>query len=37
MKILELPAYFYPESMSSAHMDDNLRQAIVDAGMEMAI
>lgn len=37
MKILELPAYFYPESMSSAHLDDNLRQAIVDAGMEMAI
>lgn len=37
MKILELPAYFYPESMSSAHLDDNLRQAIVDAGLEMAI
>lgn len=37
MKVLELPAYFYPESMSSAHLDDNLRQAIVDAGMEMAI
>lgn len=37
MKILELPAYFFPESMSSAHLDDNLRQAIVDAGMEMAI
>lgn len=37
MKILELPAYFYPESMSSAHLDDNLRQAFVDAGMEMAI
>lgn len=37
MIVLELPAYFYPESMSSAHLDDNLRQAIVDAGMEMAI
>ena len=37
MKVLELPAYFYPESMSSAHLDDNLRQAIVDAGMEMVI
>lgn len=37
MRVLELPAYFYPESMSSAHLDDNLRQAIVDAGMEMAI
>lgn len=37
MKVLELPAYFYPESMSSAHLDDNLRQSIVNAGMEMAI
>ena len=37
MKILELPAYFYPESMSSAHLDENLRQAIVDTGMEMVI
>ena len=37
MRVLELPAYFYPESMSSAHLDDNLRQAIVCAGMEMAI
>ena len=37
MKVLELPAYFYPESMSSAHLDDNLRQAIVDAGIGMAI
>lgn len=37
MKLLELPAYFYPENMSSAHLDDNLRQAIVDAGIEMAI
>ena len=37
MKVLELPAYFYPESMSSSHLDENLRQAIADAGMEMAI
>lgn len=37
MKVLELPAYFYPECMSSAHLDENLRQAIVEAGMEMAI
>lgn len=37
MKILEFPAYFYPESMSSAHLDEALRQAIVDAGMEMTI
>ncbi len=37
MKILELPAYFYPESMSSSHLDDNLREAIAKAGIEMAI
>lgn len=37
MRIVELPAYFYPESMSSAHLDDNLRQAITDAGIEMVI
>lgn len=35
--MLELPAYFYPESISSSHLDENLRQAITDAGMEMAI
>ena len=37
MRILEFPAYFYPESMSSSHLDETLRQAIVDAGMEMTI
>ena len=37
MKILELPAYFYPESMSSSHLDDNLREALANAGVEMAI
>lgn len=37
MKILELPAYFYPESMSSSHLDDSLRKAIADAGIDMAI
>lgn len=37
MKILELPAYFYPESMSSSHLDDNLREAIAKAGIDMAI
>lgn len=37
MKILELPAYFYPESMSSSHLDDNLREAIAQAGIDMAI
>ena len=37
MKILELPAYFYPESMSSSHLDDNLREAIANAGIDMSI
>lgn len=37
MKILELPAYFYPESMSSSHLDDNLREAIAKSGIDMAI
>lgn len=37
MKILELPAYFYPESMSSSHLDDSLRQAITNAGIKMVI
>ena len=37
MKILELPAYFYPESMSSSHLDDNLHEAIAEAGIDMAI
>lgn len=37
MRVLELPAYFYPESMSSAHLDKSLRQTIVDAGIEIAV
>lgn len=37
MKILELPAYFYPERMSSSHLDDNLREALANAGIEMVI
>ena len=37
MKILELPAYFYPERMSSSHLDDSLRETIADANIEMAI
>lgn len=37
MKILEFPAYFYPESMSSSHLDDNLREAIAKDGNEMVI
>lgn len=37
MKILELPAYFYPERMSSSHLDDQLREAFAQAGIDMAI
>ena len=37
MKVLELPAYFYPESMSSSHLDDNLREALAKAGIDLAI
>ena len=37
MKILEVPAYFYPESMSSSHLDNTLHEAIANAGIEMAI
>lgn len=37
MRILELPAYFYPERMSSSHLDDQLREAFAHAGIDMAI
>ena len=37
MRILELPAYFFPERMSSSHLDDNLREALAKAGIEMVI
>lgn len=37
MRILELPAYFYPEIMSSSHLDDSLREALANAGIEMVI
>lgn len=37
MRIIEFPAYFYPERMSSSHLDDSLRQALADAGIEMGI
>ena len=35
MKILELSAYFYPERMASSFLDDQLHQAIADAGIDM--
>lgn len=35
MKVLDFPAYFYPESISSSHLDSDLHQAIVDAGVQI--
>lgn len=37
MKILNLPAYFYPENMSSGHLDDDLYQAFAKAGMDVVV
>ncbi|MBO4843971.1 MAG: glycosyltransferase family 4 protein [Bacteroidales bacterium] len=37
MKILEIPAYFYPERVSSSLLDDQLHQAIADACCNMLL
>lgn len=37
MRVLQFPAYFYPESMSSSHLDENLLQACVNAGIDVTI
>lgn len=37
MKVLELPAYFFPERMSSSHLDAHLREALAKAGIFMEI
>lgn len=37
MKVLDFPAYFYPESISSSHLDSDLHHAIVDAGMQIEL
>lgn len=37
MRVLELPAYFYPERMSSSHLDDSLRESLAKAGIYMEI
>ena len=37
MKVVDFPAYFYPESISSSHLDSDLHQAIVDAGMQIEL
>ena len=35
MKILFLPAYFYPETAASGYLGENRNQAFADAGFEM--
>ena len=35
MKILYLPAYFYPETAASGYLSDNRNQAFTDAGYEI--
>lgn len=37
MKILYLPAYFYPEQAASAYLSDNRNQAFADAGFDMVV
>ena len=37
MKIFDIPAYFYPEQISSSHLDDDMHQAFVDAGMQIEL
>ena len=37
MKVLDFPAYFYPESISSSHLDSDLHEAIVKAGMQIEL
>lgn len=37
MRIIELPAYFYPEKMSSSYLDDDLREAMAKDGIDVTI
>ena len=37
MKILQLPAYFYPESAASSHLSSNLREAYAENGFDMEL
>ena len=37
MKVLELPAYFYPEKISSAHLDDDLRRKMAQSCMDTIV
>lgn len=37
MKLLQLSSYFKPESLASPYLNENLREDIVKAGIEMAV
>lgn len=37
MKILLLPAYFYPEQAASSYLGDNIRQSMCEAGCELIL
>ena len=37
MKILSLPAYFYPENISSGHLDSDLYQALANLGINVVV
>ncbi|MBR5841880.1 MAG: glycosyltransferase family 4 protein [Bacteroidaceae bacterium] len=37
MKILLLPAYFYPEQAASSYLGDNIRQAMCEAGCDLEL
>lgn len=37
MKILLLPAYFYPEQAASSYLGDNIRQSMCEAGCELVL
>ncbi len=37
MRILLLPAYFYPEQAASSYLGDNIRQAMCEAGFDLEL
>ena len=37
MKVLFLSSYFYPEDVASSYLGHNIREAIVDAGMDIVL
>ena len=37
MKVLLLPAYFYPEQAASSYLGDNIRQALCESGAELEL